>query len=204
MCLCNEVGVECCPGHNSNNSIYPTCPTGKDIGWLYPGQNLTLNLIAVVQEFGLTPAEIQALPGILITDENGLPIYAEQTLTLKVLLQERIRATCTSITFSIHSKEEVTLITLFPRKVLQSLVIGVRINTMFPPGFENVDERCVCDKRLQKFSNVMCDINSKPFSTGVISGWTITVTLGTTQVLSYTHFLGLLITVSKGRKLCSH
>ena len=32
---------------------------------------------------------------------------------------------------------------------------------MFPPGFENVDERCVCDKRLQKFSNVMCDINSQ-------------------------------------------
>ena len=164
VCICNDSGIVCCP-----RSDGPACPQVNDIGTIFPGQNMTIKILAVGQLWGATPAEIRAVPGnFKETAETEFfdydkSVYREEVLGSTLWLSS-VNATCTTITHNLHAAELSLLVRMFPDNVCDmkdSLVLRVTFTTSCPPGFALSSNSCQCDERLQQFTGVFCDINQQ-------------------------------------------
>ena len=162
VCLCDDFGILCCP--NADGFPGPKCPEVTDTGIIFPGQNLTIQLLAVGQLWGATPAEIRAVHGSVYTSETDDRLFREVLLGSTMWLSG-VNATCTTISHSLPVPTEgYLLIQMFPDNVCDiddSLVLRVNFSTSCPPGFMLSNETCQCNARLKKFTGVFCDINQQ-------------------------------------------
>ena len=157
VCLCNSRNIICCP---RDNDFVSRCLNESIIGPLYPGQNVTLELVAVGSALGITPAfirvtETQNAENVLL----DLAPRPEETVT-------PIDAACTAVTYSLLPDSDFNEeIYLYPAGICDlSAALTVRVNyhTSCPPGFMLSDKarRCECEERLL-ISGISCDIGQE-------------------------------------------
>ena len=114
VCFCNELGIVCCP--SGSGLLGLVCPEMNDVGMIFPGQNLTVQLLAVGQMWGATPAVIRAVPGIFTIRKTGIPIFIEEVVGSTIWLSA-VNATCTTLSHSLYTLESFQLLSLFPNSV---------------------------------------------------------------------------------------
>ena len=156
LCLCNATDIVCCP---DGMDIVPSCLLENNVGLIYPGQTTTLDIIAVGDSIGITPAVIRAFDAHNTVD-TGLP--QDETKATDVVT---ISAACSSATFSwLPSDSSFTKeVLLFPTEVCTSekpLSIRVNFHSSCPLGFELSAEtkRCECEERLH-IGGITCNIS---------------------------------------------
>ena len=161
VCLCNNFGIVCCP--DADDFHQPACNEVTEVGTLFPGQNLTIQVVAVGQLWGATPAEVRAVHGKFpeVSEER---VYREEVLGLTIWVNN-LNATCTTISHPLSVTPDLSLsMSLFPDNVCDmehSLVLRVNFTSSCPPGFMLSGDSCLCDERLQQFTGVFCDINDQ-------------------------------------------
>ena len=158
VCLCNSRNIICCP---RDNDFVSRCLNESVVGPLYPGQNVTLQLVAVGSALGITPAIIRAIN----TKKN-----AEKVLLNLVPRPEEtvtpIDAACTAVTYSwLPGSDYTKEIYLYPAGICDlsaALTVRVNFHTSCPPGFMLSDQarRCECEERLH-ISGISCDIGQE-------------------------------------------
>ena len=129
---------------------------------IFPGQNLTIQILAVGDLWGATPAEVRAVHGKYVADEQR--VFREEVLGSTMGLIS-MNATCTTVSLSLPVLAEPSLLVrMFPDNVCDmkhSLVLRIKFTTSCPPGFVLSCNSCQCDERLQQFTGVFCDINQQ-------------------------------------------
>ena len=168
LCLCNDTGIVCCP--SGDPSFSESCAVLQEAGTVYPGQKVTLQVVAVGQTFGTTPATVSSY----LATNNNMTRQLVYTPTLSHNLENSpptlatLNASCTAIHYSLNSVNEYEDIVLFPSgvcRVYSKLRVRVHINTSCPPGFELSQESnsCICETRLRELNSsiahIFCDIN---------------------------------------------
>ena len=157
VCLCNSRNIICCP---RDNDFVPRCFNESIIGPLYPGQNVTLELVAVGSALGITPAIIRA-----INTQNAEKVLLDLAPRPEEIVTP-IDAACTAVTYSLLPDSNYTKeIYLYPAGICDlSAALTVRVNyhTSCPPGFMLSDKarRCECEERLH-ISGISCDIGQE-------------------------------------------
>ena len=113
------------------------------------GKEFTLMALIVGQSYGIVPSSVRT------SLENDIQIRATQ----------RIQATgkeCTPITYHLSSSKDTTSLVLFPDGPCRDTGISRRELTVnflpCPDGFSLDDSECVCEERLQKYTN-SCNVN---------------------------------------------
>ena len=109
----------------------------NDVGRIFPGQSLTVQLLAVGQIWGATPAVIRAVPGMSTIRKTVVPIFIEEVVGSTIWLSA-VNGTCTTISHLLHTLEDFQILSLFPSNVCElarALVIWVNISSTCPPGF---------------------------------------------------------------------
>ena len=157
VCLCNSRNIICCP---RDNDFVSRCLNESVVGPLYPGQNVTLQLVAVGSALGITPAfirvtETQNAENVLL----DLAPRPKETVT-------PIDAACTAVTYSwLPGSDFNEEIYLYPAGICDlsaALTVRVNFHTSCPPGFMLSDQarRCECEERLL-ISGISCDIGQE-------------------------------------------
>ena len=188
LCLCNNEGIICCPTdgsyglrQNLDGEYIGKCPYIQDLGFVYPGQNVSLSVIAVGQYYGAAPADIRVYPEILDSEAGGrgsLPFSPDVVGLVPILAS--IRATCTPLTYRPHpltvnttttyalnTRMTDNYVSILPDEVCSAegvLVLQTKFFDSCPPGFELYEQddivECDCKERLRQLSGVTCDINT--------------------------------------------
>ena len=120
---------------------------------VYPGQTVGVSLAAVGQRNGTVPATITAQ----YDPDDGATfgdLQATQTST----------ATCSELHYTIFSRKKTEIVNLHADGScrVESIPLSVSISLLDCPigfTFSNITNQCVCDKRLQKYTN-NCNINT--------------------------------------------
>ena len=122
----------------------------------FPGQKVNVSVIAVDQTG--TPI-LTAIHADLISDEK------HNSRVCEAFLQER-EGLCTNRSYTITSPNTTSKLLLYPTTVSGNPTPAVLHITFqsCPVGFEqsNFTNKCICDRRLQRFTNT-CDIDSQTF-----------------------------------------
>ena len=168
LCLCNDEGILCCPrgGTYPNEKPVQVCSLLNKAEEVFPGETVTLRLLAVAEHFGATPSGVLIFNGNAYTDVNA-PLFQQQINNRRTNHLGFIKAECTNITiYPNYSERGAKIISLYPSRlcILQEpLVIEIPISPVCPPGFDISQENkaCVCARRLQNRSNVFCNITEQ-------------------------------------------
>ena len=131
----------------------------------FPGQKVNVSVIAVDQTGTPIPTAIHA---DLISDEK------HNSKVCEAFLQER-EGLCTNRSYTITSPNTTSKLLLYPTTVSGNPTPAVLHITFqsCPLGFEqsNFTNKCICDRRLQMFTNT-CNIDSQTLlRTGEMSFW---------------------------------
>ena len=140
------------------------CKEEKHIS-AFPGQKVNVSVIAVDQTGTPIPTAIHA---DLISDEK------HNSKVCEAFLQER-EGLCTNRSYTITSPNTTSKLLLYPTTVSGNPTPAVLHITFqsCPVGFEqsNFTNKCICDRRLQMFTNT-CNIDSQTvLRTGEMSFW---------------------------------
>ena len=168
LCLCNDEGILCCPhgGTYPNEKPVKMCSLLNKVEEVFPGETVTLRLLAAAEHFGATPSGVLLFNGNGYTDVNA-PLFRQQISNKREKHIGFIRAKCTNITiYPNYSKRGTKIISLYPSKLCklqEPLVIEIPISPVCPPGFDISQESntCVCARQLQNPSNVFCNISEQ-------------------------------------------
>ena len=153
LCFCTEGGTH-----------EPGCNKTESIG-VFPGQKLNVSVIAFDQTD--TPIETEIHTALISGEKHNLKVC-------ETFSQEK-EGLCTNRSYTITSPNTTSKLLLYPTAVTGSPTAAV-LNITFdncPIGFEksNFTNECICDHRLQVFSN-SCNIDSQTLlRTGEMSFW---------------------------------
>ena len=153
LCFCTEGGTH-----------EPGCNKTESIG-VFPGQKVNVSVIAFDQTD--TPIETEIHTALISDEKHNLKVC-------EGFSQER-EGLCTNRSYTITSPHTTSELLLYPTAVSGSPTAAV-LNIAFdscPIGFEksNFTNECICDRRLQMFSN-SCNIDSQTLlRTGEMSFW---------------------------------
>ena len=128
---------------------HPNCSQSEVTVTAYPGESFSVSLVAVGQRYGIVPSLIQSN-----INGNGASLgdlqYAQST-----------ENACTPLQFTVSSiNHSVTLTLLADGPCLDlgdSLQVNVDLKSC-PVGFQLSSKQCICEQRLQKYTN-SCDID---------------------------------------------
>ena len=142
-----------CPCENN----LPNCFKSYIYIKVYPGETLKVSVAAVGQRYGTVAAEIRS--GFRSKIDRDANLIGSQYL-------QPVNNTCTTLNYTIFSLSDSVILSLYAEIPCSTfgyaLNISLTINQTCPPGF-NISESeraCVCEKRLQRFTN-SCNITSK-------------------------------------------
>ena len=153
LCFCTEGGTHE-PGCNKTESIDA-----------FPGQKVNVSVIAFDQKD--TPIETEIHTALISDEKHNLKVCESFS-------QEK-EGLCTNRSYTITSPNTTSELLLYPTAVTGSPTAAV-LKIIFdncPIGFEksNFTNECICDRRLQVFSN-SCNIDSQTLlRTGEMSFW---------------------------------
>ena len=152
MCFCSKRGSPQCGRKVQNRDRFP-------------GQKLNVSIIAIDQTNTPVNTDIHT---DLISDERRNSRVCES-------FSEEREGFCTNRSYTITSPRTTSKLLLYPTTASGNLPIPVVLNVTFqdcPTGFEqsNFTYECICDHRLQKFTNT-CDIETQTLlRTGRMNG----------------------------------
>ena len=163
ICFCEGSEISCCP--SINFAGIPLCSLLRDLGTVYPGQNVALSVVAVGQTHGTVASEVRVLNTQNFIDTGISPLALEIGLENLNLIQT-INATCTPIQYQINSLSSSMTFNLYPGGACNlgaTLYLGVSINSSCPPGFELYESRvqCDCEQRLRVLQDIKCYIDNQ-------------------------------------------
>ena len=152
---------------NTNSEIYPNplhiCPCEENLPncssyitrTVYPGETFQVSVVAS----GRQNRKVSATVRSHIQDENSELQSSQYT--------QETNSNCTPLNFTVFSLLESVLLELYDEKACGTfgdiLNIRLTINQTCPPGFNisEMSKSCVCDKRLQRFTNINCNITTR-------------------------------------------
>ena len=124
---------------------------------IYPGETLTVSVAAVGQRNGKVTSEIRS--GFISEIDSGATLLGSQ-------YTHHVSNTCTTLDYTVFSPSNSEILGLhvdFPcYRFGYAVNISLTINQTCPPGFSisNSTKSCVCEQRLQRFTNINCSITS--------------------------------------------
>ena len=151
MCFCSEGGSPQCVFKVQNETPFP-------------GQKVNVSIVALDQTYTPTQTDIHS---DLISDEKHKSRVCES-------FSEEREGSCTNRSYTITSPRTSSKLLLYPTTASGNPIPAV-LNVTFrdcPIGFEqsNSNYECICDHRLQKFTNT-CDIETQTLlRTGRLNG----------------------------------
>ena len=152
---------------NTNSKIYPNplriCPCGDSrpncdsyiTRTVYPGETFHLSVIAS----GRQNRKVSATVGSRIRAENSELQGSQYT--------QQTNSNCTPLNFTVFTLLNSVLLELYEEGYCGTfgdiLNIHLTINQTCPPGFNisEMSKSCVCEKRLQRFTNINCNITTR-------------------------------------------
>ena len=174
MCNCVNGTPECLQMAKCSESPFQSCPIPCSAEYcrlnrtLFPGENVSITVIAVGQRNGSVPAFIRA---VQISGEiaEGRYEFNQVSITDNEDLIP-INGTCTNITIPISYSSVNTILTLYPKaepclNKNEYLPIALKFNFPCPNGFDfdNMTSICRCTQRLQKIGDITCNISDQTF-----------------------------------------
>ena len=142
-----------CPCENN----LPNCSKSVISRSIYPGETLTVSVAAVGQRNGTVTSEIRS--GFISEIDSGATLLGSQ-------YTHHVNNTCTTLDYTVFSPSNSEILGLhadFPcYRFGYAVNISLTINQTCPPGFSisNSTKSCVCEQRLQRFTNINCSITS--------------------------------------------
>ncbi len=132
VCICEDGTPKCdqCSGHYKR----------------YPGQTLSIDVVAVGQMNGIVPSVIRAVP-------TGLNLTREYTT------QPTVPRECTKLQYPVlpDSAGRTTALVLYSDESCSTFGIGFAANVSIlpcPNGFALSDQHCICEVRLREYTEV--------------------------------------------------
>ena len=145
-----------CPCENN----LPNCSKSVITRPIYPGETLTVSVVAVGQRNGTVPSRV--IVHISHVHNSG-DLYANVTAKLPNGSQhlQQTGNTCTKLNYTVLSLSNYTNknLELYADDLCSTfsgtLIVDLNINQTCPPGFSlsETEASCVCEQRLQKYTN---------------------------------------------------
>ena len=130
----------------------------------YPGQSFLISIVAAGQRNGSVPATIHSY----LNDTEARFGEREDT--------QPTTSKCTELHYTVYSSRKTELITLFAEGpcmdsggISTSLQLYVTLHDC-PTGFMLSNANCICDKRLEKYTNI-CNIEDQTITRGISEFW---------------------------------
>ena len=174
VCNCVNGTPNCLPTPKCSESPFQSCPIPCSAEYcrlnrtLFPGENVSITVIAVGQRDGSVPAFIRA---VQISGEiaEGQYEFNQVSITDNEDLIP-INGTCTNISIPVSYSIVDALLNLYPKaepclNKNEYLPIALKFNLPCPIGFkfDNITSICSCAQRLQRIGDITCSISGQTF-----------------------------------------
>ena len=174
VCNCVNGTPDCLLTPQCSESPFQNCPIPCSAKYcrlnrtLFPGENVSISVIAVGQRDGSVPAFIRAV-------QNRGEIAKGQYDFNQVSITDNedlipINGTCTNINIPISYSNVETILLLYPKaepclNKNEYLPIALKFNFPCPNGFDfdNLTLICSCAQRLQRIGGITCNISDQTF-----------------------------------------
>ena len=174
MCICVNGTPNCFPTRKCPLSPFQSCPIPCSAEYcrlnrtLFPGENVSISVIAVGQRDGSVPTFIRAIQyddkiAKRRYDFNRFSITDNENLI-------PVNGTCTDINILVSYSSVNSILTLYPKAELcfnknEYLPIALKFNFPCPNGFDfdNIISVCSCAQSLQKIGDITCNISEQTF-----------------------------------------
>ena len=174
VCNCVNGTPNCLPTPKCSESLIQSCHISCSSEYcrlnrtLFPGENVSITVIAVGQRDGSVPTFIRVIQydekiAKRQYDFNNFSIADNENLI-------PVKGTCTNINIPVSYSSVNSILTLYPKaepclNKNEYLPIALKFNFPCPNGFDfdNTTSICRCTQRLQKIGDITCNISDQTF-----------------------------------------